>query len=106
MIPVILPGRSLMLEFMYHFSDALLFTLLAGTLISASIVIICLIHYLVPHELRIRDNAVIGSVSATISLVYGVLSGLVALYLINSINDASDAVQREANAAANIWRSS
>lgn len=91
-------------EFVYHLSDMAVFLILSGICIFGSMVIICLIHHYIPHELRERENAVIVGVSATISLIYGVLTGLIALYLINSISYASDAVQQEANAAANIYR--
>jgi uncharacterized membrane protein YuzA (DUF378 family) len=60
----------------------------------------------IPLSLRYKDNAVIGNMSALISIIYGVLVGLTALYLINNINYAADAVQREANAIADVYRDS
>jgi hypothetical protein len=60
----------------------------------------------VPHEIRLKDNAVIGNVSALIGLIYGILVGISALYLINNLSSTSDAVQREANAVANLYRTS
>lgn len=62
------------------------------------------IKKLIPNEMRYRDNPIVGNVSALLSVIYGVLVGLTALYLINNINATSEAVQKEANAVADLYR--
>jgi hypothetical protein len=84
--------------------DSDVFFVLSISLIVISILAIYAIKKLVPIEILYRDNPVIGNISALIGIIYGVLAGLTALYLINNINLTSDAVQREANALANIYR--
>lgn len=92
-----------MIEFLYHLSDFRLFALLVGFFVTISIVAILAIKYFLPLKLRYRDNAVIGNISSLIGIIYGVLASLMSLYLINNVNFAGDAVQREANAVANIY---
>lgn len=93
-----------MLDFLFHLSDVTLFIVVSVVSIGVSVGCIFLIGHFFPAELRDKHNAVIGNISSLIGIIYGVLAGLTALYLINNINFASDAAQREANAAANIYR--
>ena len=92
-----------MIEFLYHLSDFRLFALLVCFFVAISVVAILAIKYFLPLRLRYRDNAVIGNISSLIGIIYGVLASLMSLYLINNVNFAGDAVQREANAVANIY---
>ncbi|MES2217802.1 MAG: hypothetical protein V4501_05275 [Pseudomonadota bacterium] len=94
------------MDFLFHMTDAELFTVLVILGIAISIIGVLVVKVLVPHEVRFKDNAVIGTVSGLIGLIYGVLVGISALYLINNLASASDAVQREANAVANLYRTS
>ncbi len=93
-----------MFEFLFHLSDVALFFIISGTAIFISIVAIFLVRHVIPLRLRLQDNAVLGNVCNLVSLIYGVLAGLTALYLINNLSYTSDAVQREANSVANIYR--
>lgn len=95
-----------MLHFLFQCSELSLFVFLSTTAVIFSIFAIILVHYFVPLKIRVKENPVIGNVSAMISLIYGVLAGLIALYLINGVNYATEAVHHEANAAANILRDS
>ena len=92
------------MDFLFRLTDVKLFSLLIAIGITFSITGVVLVKYLVPHEIRLKDNAVIGNVASLIGLVYGVLVGITSLYLINNLSSTSDAVQREANAVANIYR--
>jgi hypothetical protein len=51
-----------------------------------------------------EDNAVTANISSIIGVIYGVLAGLSALYLLNNISYTNEVVQREASAAANIYQ--
>ncbi|MDR3477258.1 MAG: DUF4239 domain-containing protein [Gammaproteobacteria bacterium] len=95
-----------MLDYLLQMPDVYLFLLLSGTSIFVTIIVVFLIRRYIPLELRYKDNPVIGNMSALISIIYGVLVGLTALYLINNISYTGDAVQREANSVANIYRNS
>lgn len=95
-----------MLEFLFHLSDFDLFTLLSFAFIATSIFGVIIIGWIVPIHVRYKDDTVIGNVSSLISLLYGLLAGITALYLMNNINYASDATHREVNAASNIIRAS
>lgn len=91
---------------LYSLSDLTVFLILAGAAISISLVAILVSKRLVFHKLRYKDNSTIGSISGLIGIIYGVLVGFIALYLINNHDSASVAVLKEANAAANIYRAS
>jgi hypothetical protein len=80
-----------------------LFILLSVISIAASIFILFVVHRLIPLDMRYKDDGVIGNISQSISIVYGVLVGVIALYLINNISYIDDAVQHEAHAIANVY---
>jgi len=93
-----------MIHYLFQLSDPILFILISFVFIIISLISIVLIKLFVPLSLRYTDNAVIGYTVNLVSVIYGVLVGISALYLINNNNYTSDAVQREANAVANIYR--
>ncbi len=96
----------LVIDFMYQLPDVDIFSLVSCLFIGVSIIAVYLVKWYVPYHVRSRDNTVIGTTSALVSVIYGVLAGFSALYLINNNSYTSDAVQREANAVANIYRDS
>jgi hypothetical protein len=96
----------MLIDFLFKMTDVQLFCFLICSGIFAAIVGVVIIKLVIPHEVRLKDNGVIGSVSALIGLIYGVLMGITSLYLINNLSSTSDAVQREANAVANLYRTS
>lgn len=94
------------MEFLYQMSNINLFLLIAITFMSISIISITLVKYYIPEEIRYRENSAIASMSSLITLIYGVLAGVTALYLLNNISYTTIAVQTEANAIADIYRDS
>jgi len=96
----------LMLHFLFQISDIYLLLLLSSITIGISIIALILVKRYIPLKLRNRNNPVIGNISALIGIIYGVLAGLTALYLFNNVYYATDSVQREANALADIYRDS
>lgn len=94
------------MSFIWDLPDYSIFILLCVFSISISLCALFLVRRYVPLDFRYRDNPVLGNISALISIIYGVLVGLTALYLINNIGFIADAIQDEANAAANIYRDS
>ena len=95
-----------MLDFLFQLSDLSIFLLLTFFTIAFSILTILLSKRYLFYRLRYRDNATIASISSLIGIIYGVLVGFIALYLINNNDHATDAVLREANAVANVYRDS
>jgi hypothetical protein len=95
-----------MFSFLFQISDIYLFSILCGTSLLISIIAMLLVRRFVPVTLRYADNAVLGNISALLSIIYGVLAGLTALYLVTNIGNTMDSVQREANAFANMYRQS
>ncbi|MDR3478025.1 MAG: DUF4239 domain-containing protein [Gammaproteobacteria bacterium] len=93
-----------MFDYLYRISDIKLFILLTLVSVTLSLIAIFLVRRFIPVNLRYIDNQVIGNTISLVSVLYGVLAGLAALYLINNNSYASDAVQREANSIANIFR--
>jgi hypothetical protein len=91
---------------LFQLSDLAIFILLASLAIVISIVAIFLVKRLIPIEFRYKDNSIIANTSSLINVLYGVLAGLTALYLINNNSYTTDAVQREASAVANVYRGS
>lgn len=95
-----------MLDFAYKFSNFSIFLLIVAVTTTISLLAIFLNKYFIFYKLRYKDNATIGSISSLIGIIYGVLVGFIALYLIDNNDRASNAAQREANAVANIYRDS
>lgn len=95
-----------MFDFVFHLPDTYVFALLSVITILISIAAISVVRSHVSLEKRYKDNTGIANTSALISIIYGVLAGLMALYLINNISYTTDAVRREANAAADLYRDS
>lgn len=91
-------------NFLYSIPDIYLLIILSIFMILLCIISIHFIRKFIPIDLRYRDNAMLGSMSGIISIIYGVLVGLTALYLINNISTTAEAVQHEANAAADFYR--
>lgn len=95
-----------MLQSLFQMPDLYLFCFLSILSIIISVAAIFLIKHYIPLSLRYTDNAVIGYTIGLVSVIYGVLAGLSAMYLINNNTYTSDAVQREANSVANLHRDS
>lgn len=95
-----------MLDYLYKLSDLSIFVILAVITITVSVLSIFFSKRYILYRLKYRDNATIGSISSLIGIIYGVLVGFIALYLIDNNDHATDAVLREANAIANIYRHS
>lgn len=95
-----------MFDYVSSFSAMSLFALFCCSSVVFSIIAILIIKRFVSTELQYKDNPVIGNISSLIGIIYGVLAGLTALYLINNINYTDDSIQREANAVANLYRDS
>jgi hypothetical protein len=95
-----------MFDYLFQISDIALFTILCGTSLLFSIIAMFLVRRFVPLKLRYADNAVLGNISALLSIIYGVLAGLTALYLVTNIGNTMNSVQSEANGLANLYRES
>jgi len=95
-----------MFNFLFQIPDARLFLILSLFFMTLSVIGVLLVRNFARIEVRYKDNPVLGNVAAIIGIIYGVLTGLTALYLINNISYTADAVQREANSVANIYRDS
>ena len=95
-----------MFNSLFRMNDIALFILLNCASIIISFIAVFIVNRTIPLKKRYKDNTVIGSTAAVIAVIYGVLAGLAALYLINNNSYTSDAVLREANAAADIYRDS
>lgn len=93
-----------MLSRVFQLSDITLFFLLTVVLTLVSLVCIYLVKKNLHVELKSKNNTVIGNISSLISIIYGVLVGLMALFLLNNVSSTADAVLREANALADIYR--
>lgn len=93
-------------DILYQWSDVVLFALFSSIAIVVSIIAIFFVRKYIHVDFRYRDNSVIANTSSFINVLYGVLAGLMALYLINNISYTVDAVEHEASALANIYRES
>ena len=82
------------------------FLLISASTIGISILALFLVRRYIPLDFRYRDNPVIGNISSLIGIIYGVLVGITALYLINNISYVDQAVQLEANAVSDIYHDS
>jgi len=95
-----------MLAHLFQSHEITLFMMLACFAVIISVAAVIVVTHLIPLNLRQNDNHTLGNIAALISLIYGVLGGLTALYLVNNIGATATAVQDEANAVVNIFRES
>lgn len=95
-----------MFGFLFLLSDIELFFVLTIFITVISLIFISLLRNRLASETRSKNNTVIGNVANLISIIYGVFVGLMALYLLNNINFTTEAVLREANSLADIYRDS
>lgn len=95
-----------MFNFLMQLEDFYLFVLLSVTFVIVSILCTFMARRIIPSHVRAQDNAVIVGTNGLIGVIYGVLVGISALYLINNNSYTADAVQREANAVADVYRDS
>lgn len=95
-----------MFDSLYKLSDIDIFIILSCSSISFSVLAIYVAKCFFSLDVRYKDNAVMANASSLVNVIYGVLAGFIALYLINNNNFAVEAVQREASATANIYRDS
>jgi hypothetical protein len=58
----------------------------------------------IPHERFRRNNEVAGFIYAVLGVIYGVVVGLVLLAVYEDFARTNDAIDREANAYADLWR--
>ncbi len=86
--------------------DLAIFAILNCVFAVSSVVAIIVIRKVIHPKVRHRDNVTIANMSAIIGVMYGVLTGLTALYLFNNNSYTTDAVLREASSLANIYRDS
>jgi hypothetical protein len=91
---------------LYSLSDLSIFLILVAATITISVMAVLFDKHYFFAKLRYKDNTTIGSISSLIGIIYGVLVGFVAIYLVNNQDHASVAVQREASASANIFEGS
>ncbi|SRR5579883_676718 len=95
-----------MFDFLYRWSDLHIFLFLSGIILSLSLILILVLKNFILHKLRHRDNSVVGSVAALIGVIYGILVGLMALYLLNNNDSASTAADKEGSMISNLYRAS
>ncbi|HSW70375.1 MAG TPA: DUF4239 domain-containing protein [Gammaproteobacteria bacterium] len=95
-----------MLDYLYRLSNLSIFIVLAVITIALAVGSILLSKRYLFFRLKYRDNATISSISSLIGIIYGVLVGFIALYLIDNNDQATNAVLREASAVANVYRDS
>ncbi len=93
-------------NFLYLLPDLYVFFILVLFTISISTLFIFINKYFIYEKLHYKDNPTISSFCSVIGIIYGVLMGFLCLYLINNQDHASQYVQNEANATANIYISS
>lgn len=95
-----------MMEMVYKISDVALLIWLSVFFIVFSVLAVTVLRRFTKASVLYKDNPVLGSISSLIGIIYGVLAGLTALYLINNISYTSDAILREANSVSNLYRDS
>lgn len=93
-----------MFHFIYQMSDILLFILITGIAISISLIAVWIIESFVTAHFRYKENQAVGYVSATICLIFAVLAGFAALYVLTNFNQAGEVVREEADMALAIYQ--
>lgn len=95
-----------MFSFIYSYSDLAGFVFFCALTIIFSVCIILLSRRFIFSKLLHDDNVITASVASLIGIIYGVLAGFIAVYLLGINDHAASAVLNESNAVANIYRDS
>lgn len=93
-----------MYQLLVQMSALKLFIILTSITITLSMIAVFMIRKIIIIKPEYKDDPILGSIATLIGTIYGVLAGLTALFLVNNINYTADAVQREANSIADIYR--
>lgn len=93
-----------MINFMYSIPNLLLFFIFIIFSLIFSLILILVVQKFISSDLRDKVNAVTGGASATISVIYAVLIGIAALFVLENFSSAERVVQNEANAAGDLYR--
>jgi hypothetical protein len=95
-----------MFDFIYRFDDATIFLILTIVTTFFSLFVIVLNRIFKLYHLKYQDNTATASVASMIGITYGLLTGVVCLYLLGNQNHAENAALNEGTAAANLYRES
>lgn len=87
---------------LYNVPSALLFAVVCFVVIILALIGVHVVKLTLPVELRLRDNLVIGYISANICVLFAVLTGFILLYMLNSYGRAQEIVRIEVNKATAI----
>lgn len=88
---------------LYNIPSAVLFTATCLIVIVLALIGVHVVKATLPMELRLRDNLVIGYISANICMLFAVLAGFILLYMLNSYGRAQDVVRIEVSKAIAIY---
>lgn len=88
----------------YNVPSALLFAATCFVVIILALIGVHVVKLTLPVELRLRDNLVIGYISANICMLFAVLAGFILLYMLNSYGRAEEVVRIEINKATAIYQ--
>lgn len=87
---------------LYNIPSALLFSITCFVVIMLALIGVHIVKLTLPVELRLKDNLVIGYISANICMLFAVLTGFILLYMLNNYSRALEVVRIEVNKAAAI----
>lgn len=93
-----------MIAFIYSIPNLILYSLFLVFAFIFSIIVLLVIQYFIPINLRNKGNEVTVGTSAAISVIYAVLIGIAALYELDNFSSAEVIVQKEANAVGDLYR--
>jgi len=93
-------------NFIYEMPNFLLFFLICAVSIIISVVSMSLISRYLSMSMRNSMNEVAGYISATISMIYAIFFGFMALYLLENFDIAANSVEKEATVLNSIYHSS
>lgn len=89
---------------LYDAPNILLFMVICLAVIILALIGVYIVKLTFPVELRLRDNLVIGYISANICVLFAVLAGFILLYMLNSYGRAQEVVRIEVNKATAIYQ--
>lgn len=93
----------MILDLIYNIPSLLLYVLVSIVLLIIAFSCLLLVRRFIPLEMRYKGNDVIDPVSATISVSYAIVVGLIAISVLNNYDKAEGVVQDEANSVSNIY---
>jgi len=95
---------SNVITMLYDIPSVMLFAAICFVVLVLALIGVHIVKLTLPVELRLKDNLVIGYISANICVLFAVITDFILLYMLNSYGRAQEVVRIEVNKATAVYQ--